>query len=446
MTIQFNVGNFLKRTTTGDQSVTGVGFTPKLVLISPTWDFDPFGGSFFSDSAFYLGAAADTTASNQKSYMFYNNDADDPSDLDAGFNSAGIMIDRFPSSTVLIAATLTALGSDGFTLNYSVNDGNDFNVIYTAIGGDDITDTKVGQFTAPSSTGTDAITGVGFQPDFVMLLGTNITSDNAGAENGSYSLGYFNSNGEEAVSSVVMEDNVTTTDTARYQVTDACLAMFDPADTATITHEAAFSSMDSDGFTLNYSTASIANKRVWYAAIKGISTKIGTITSPVAGSPPISQATTGVGFQPKGIFFQSVGNTVSSSIADHARFSYGRGDASANRIIGWFGDQDASGSVVNATRFDDDAIIRVSDEATSAGSSTTQALADLSSFDSDGFTLSWSARDTNAYETIYVAFGDAPAVEEETIQKRSSVNMAMAIKELMTTTTKKRYSHATLVS
>jgi hypothetical protein len=41
---------------------------------------------------------------------------------------------------------------------------------------------------------------------------------------------------------------------------------------------------------------------------------------------------------------------------------------------------------------------------------TSAGEADLSSMDSDGFTLNWTSTDGTARETLYLAFGDAPAV------------------------------------
>jgi hypothetical protein len=48
----------------------------------------------------------------------------------------------------------------------------------------------------------------------------------------------------------------------------------------------------------------------------------------------------------------------------------------------------------------------------STQASTTDAEADLNSFDADGFTLNWSTADATAREFIYLAFGSdagAPA-------------------------------------
>lgn len=42
--------------------------------------------------------------------------------------------------------------------------------------------------------------------------------------------------------------------------------------------------------------------------------------------------------------------------------------------------------------------------------STVNAAADLTTLDADGFTWSWTTRDTNAYEVLYLAMGDTVAV------------------------------------
>jgi hypothetical protein len=312
---------------------------------------------------------------------------------------------------------LESFDSDGFTLHWFLTDlvGSGFQYSFIVIGGD-VTEAKADSFTAPSTTGQHTVTGIGFIPDFVFLLGTNMTEDDAVVDDElstfftSHSFGCFNGVGEQAVNSVIIRGGVSTTDTARYQRTDKCLAMFSVTSTSTLTHEAEFVAMDTDGFVLNYTTASTANKRVAYLAFKGCQTKIATLTSQTVGSLPVSQPVTGAGLELKAVMFMTVCGTSSSSVQNHARQCFGFVTDGDNRSSKWTGSTDNVGTSICASMTDTDQCIRISTETASAGSSTTQAMADFVSYDEDGFTIEWDVIDaSNAYEVIYIAFADTEA-------------------------------------
>lgn len=435
MTLSFKAGTFTKQSSTGNQAVTGVGFQPKALILFSTATTT---GSFQGDFMRYTGFASSSTTSKQRFFGSYSTDAADPSDAKVLVDTDGIWADGTPSSNFTQKATLSSFDSDGFTLNWSINNSTNYVIGYIALGGDDVTNTNVGSGTISSGTGNKSVTGVGFQPDLVILLfGDSSEFIGLGGWN---TIGIFNSSGEQWSVSSETVDDVGTMQTNRKQRTDKCFTIsFIDGD---LLIEASFVSMDSDGFTLNFSSNPTGFDS-FYIAIKGVTTKIGSITAPTAGATPTSQATTGVGFQPKGIIFSSFGNTATTSLTDHARYSFGAVSDSSNMWCGWSGDEDAAASAVTAKRMDTDQVIRVSDEAASAASTTTQALASLTSLDSDGFTLSWSAHDTTAYQVVYVAFqdtaGGGPAVETERVRRSTSM-----LRQL-TTTRKKRYTNTSMV-
>lgn len=441
MVLEFNTATFTRIAGTGNQEVTGVGFTPKVVIIQG--ELTSAVNTFTNEYDFDIGIATDTTAANQRNFDCYITDGIGTSDLDSHFRSANVYgIDNGTSMTTL--ATLTTLGVDGFTLNWSSNGGGATPLSYIAIGGSDVTDTASGHFVAPSATGDDAVTGVGFMPDVVLLIGTNQLADDViNSANAGYCIGMFNDAGEQGVLALNSVNGAATSDTARYQRTDKALALFAAANTTTLTHEATFSSMDGDGFTLNYTTASVANKRIAYIAIKGIQSKISSFTSPTAGTAPVAQSITGTGFAPEGMIFLTGGKTAGSTIVAHNRFSLGAARSSSNETCLWGGDEDGNITMVGAQMMDDDACIRVSDEAGSAASTTTQALADFTSLDSDGFELNWSVKDaSNAYEIIYMALGDAAAVGGGTdVRERNSTSLLRQYNEK----SRKRYSNTSMV-
>lgn len=438
MVLQFKTTTFNKTTGTGNKVVAGVGFTPKVVILTCDFATNAQVNTFVGDSMLMVGFAVDTTAANQRSTNVWSGDGLGTSDIDAAFHASSCFSVN-DDTGFYMTGTLTVLDIDGFTLNFTANPSANL-AGYIAMGGDDITNTHTDHFSTPSITGDFDVTGVGFKPDFVMLAGSNQTADNAFASKGGMCFGAFNSDGQQAFMAHVEEDSAATSDTARYQRTDKCLAMFSETDTATLTHEATFVSMDNDGFTINFSTASVANKRISYLAIKGIQTKIGSFTSPTVGTAPVSQEVTGVGFTPRGLIFMTDGNTATTSIAAHARWCVGSANSSTDEQSNWGGDEDNNATAtVCAQRHDNNACIRVSDEAGSAGSTTTQALADFTSLDENGFTLNWSVKDaSNAYQVIYVAFGDTPAAVVSEDRSRQSASLVPST--LASRRAKKRYS------
>ena len=412
MPFQFKVGRFQLPADAGASTptVTGVGFQPKAIFLSAS---SLNTNTFEGDTNYQWGFAS--SVADQRSMGWSQVDANGVSNTMSVTCDTDIWSDA--KGSLVGNMELQSFDSDGFTLNIPSNRGDQWNIGYLALGGDDLTNAKVGSFFTPSATGLHAVTGVGFIPDFVMLLNTGQTVEdiNSTAFIGSESFGCFNGIGEQACCSFAAEDNISTMDTARYQRTDKCLAYIDDCDVSSISTEAEFSTMDTDGFTLNFTTVGnicgeLFNTIVFYLAIKGPQTKIGSFASPTVGTPPVSQAVTGTGFVPQALIMWSVGKTAGTSIVDHCRYAIGGTSDTSNRWCNWSAFEDATGNAVTAKRADDNNVMRISTATASAGSSITQALADISSFDSDGFSLSWNPIDTsNAYEIIYLAFADALA-------------------------------------
>lgn len=443
MVLSFKVGTFQSIAGTGNQSITGVGFTPKALIIW-THELNSL-NSFSSDAAFDIGIASSTSSEHYQG--MYNFDASGSADCTETKSDTNLIYFDFNIDNVAdTKADLITLGSDGFTLNWTQNTAGSTRFNYIAIGGADLTNVDSGSFNPPASTGNTATTGVGFMPDLVLFITNNMTSAQSNSvvsDTGSIALGCMNSAGEQAAVAVIAEDAVATMETSRYQRDDKCLAIFTKNNDATLSHEATFVSMDNDGFTINYTTAATTSKIIKYLAFKGLDSKIESFTSPTAGTAPVSQEITGTGFEPRGLIFLSVGNTASASIAAHLRLCMGAASLSNEEADVWLGDQDAAADSVTACRLDNASCIRVSDEASSAGSTTTQALADFTSLDSDGFTLNWSVKDgSNAYQVIYIAFGDHTVDTADT--RKSNSTTFLPLDSLSATTSKKRYNSTSM--
>lgn len=157
---------------------------------------------------------------------------------------------NFVAFQVLTAANMNVLGDN----DASFNDG-------TGIGSGVVTAAKrsggffVGSFTI-SATGSKAVTGVGFQPSAVLFYMSNVNSSVGSATNGAIGIGSMDSNGHMGMVAAVSRNSHGGGAEVK---TDRCIDIY------TITAGggskssgavATYTSMDSDGFTLNVSSYS----------------------------------------------------------------------------------------------------------------------------------------------------------------------------------------------
>lgn len=117
---------------------------------------------------------------------------------------------------------------------------------------------KVGVFTLNGTTGNQSITGLGFRPKFV-----EFNSNFAGSTGGSgLSIGAMDENGNQnataIATAVAANQNSVNSSTTRCFITV-------PSGSSTPNREAAYVSMDADGFTINVITA-VATTPVCYKA------------------------------------------------------------------------------------------------------------------------------------------------------------------------------------
>src|SRR5688572_16601612 len=170
MGVSYKKGTFTKQTTTGNQSITTVGFQPKaLILWTSNQTVETYeehaGLSYgFSDGTTDCVVAC-TTEDNVTTSDTYNN----------MHNDSIVMILNKTTGALEARATLNAWLADGFQLNWVTNTTPAAVIHYIAIGGTDIISVKVGtQNVGTTTTGSKSYTGVGFQPDFLQCIHNNV--------------------------------------------------------------------------------------------------------------------------------------------------------------------------------------------------------------------------------------------------------------------------------
>lgn len=236
---------------------------------------------------------------------------------------------------------------------------------------------KTGTFTGSTSTGNQAITGLGFQPTLVMIVGTShaaVDSETTGygiqcfgVSDGTTDFGTYTRHFGTG-SSFVWNDLKIITMKA------------DGGAAATRTHEATVASLDSDGFTLNWTTTDSTTIIYHYVAYDFPDVKV--LTGLTSNTSIGTKAYTGAGFQPNFMWLTGTLHQTDAPFASSTSlFSVGVTDGTNEANCSFNG---STGSIS-------------SHAFSGAFGSTTYIDADFSSFDSDGFTLNW----TQVAETRY---------------------------------------------
>ncbi|MDH7564517.1 MAG: hypothetical protein QHH24_06555 [Candidatus Bathyarchaeota archaeon] len=392
-------GTFAKSTTTGSQIIAGVGFRPKAVIF--WWTRQTSYGEL---AAVRLGYGFATAYGG--SYQNYG--VAFASDDNAGSSNAGrrrsetycIIMLSSGDPTMAAQARITSFGGDGFTLNWQTNENRADIIHYIALGGADLTRARAGRFTLSTGSGTQDVTGLGFQPDFAMFLWTfteNVDSSTGDAEVG---LGFAASSTKRAAMVAVSEDRRSTMDTWQQQRTNSCILLLSPS-TGAQDAVVDFSQFLSDGFRLNKADAPSSNTPIFYLALKGGYYDVGSFNSATSVG---TQDVTSVGFQPMLLMLATQGRTSSTSIGSTAELAFGAATSATERGSTWFEDPDDLSDSDNEMETSNSRIINWRDR-TGSSAFTLRGSADFTSFLSNGFRLNWNSVEATEKQVIYVAIG-----------------------------------------
>lgn len=393
MAIEYAVGSVAAKTTTGEFSVTGLTFRPKLVTF--WWTANTADGSITSIQAGMGGAVSSTSR-----FAVAIADLDGAAASDSGryhTDAACYSVVNTDGTTVVLAADFVSFNSDGFTLNQTVASGAALIINYEAFGGS--IEAAIKMFVSNSSTGSQAVTGVGFKPTYMALYGSRVFSvPPSGETHARLSFGATSGPSEEAAVGIAMNDAADPTQTSHAQTTAASWIGVNGADG--LEQLADLTSFDSDGFTLNWSNV-FGGVEIWAVCIRGVRAKVGQIAQPGGTG---NSATTGIGFRPRGLRLWSMNDSTNSNGENHVEWSYGAGSSSTARGAVWFGSNDNAATTAVDSNLDRTKIIKMG----TPGTPTFEAAADLVTFDADGFTLNWTSADGSARLIQYSAFGDGP--------------------------------------
>jgi hypothetical protein len=400
----FRTGIITKKNTVGTGTVayTGVGFRPSVLIFY--WTRQTAIGTTAQVSS---GVGFAASPAQQYAVVTTMEDAQGNSDNGRykSNNSVVLFQDITTPANIQDRAALASMDADGFTLNWNLNGSGTtaYRIAYIALGGE--VQGAVGNFTLNNAVGNQAVTGTGFRPDLLLFLTSDIGNLNANLSNASLGLGFASSSSRQGALVSGGQDNINTNIRPRWQqLTDKAVMLVNSgANPPTATGQAGLFSMDSDGFTLNVTTASGgANRFVGYLALRGVRAAVGSFNQPTSTSGVIN-AVADLAFQPTGLMLASR-NLASGITLDAGRTSIGAGGASSGSAASssniWFVEE--SGVDTSNTNSYSDASNIISLGANNTV--TNAAQASLSSRFLGGFSLNWAATtDAVARQILYWA-------------------------------------------
>lgn len=264
---------FSLTTGTGNLSVTNAGFQPEFVMfisaMTSTSDTNTAEGGIMVGAAQSSSAEWVTTIRSE----------------DAGTSADTCIQQRIDNSIAFIAhdggandcnvqdalADFTQFTADGFDINKSDGPAVARDVFYLALAGPGF---SVGNLTSPTSTGNQSVSSLSFRPDALFFAGFGIAATTAVTAN---SLGGFSVGSVASTSAPTAQGAVAVTDTDADGSPDpdprtVTTAVYTEIETATPNQEAEADlvTMNSDGFTLDWTNVDeTGNQVLWWAISEG---------------------------------------------------------------------------------------------------------------------------------------------------------------------------------
>lgn len=393
-------GAFRSPTSAGSQAVTGLGFAPKAIF---HWSVNTAQAvPEFNDFNYWSCGLTDGTSHLAATSISFDNAG--TSDLSQGIDTSAFVLAENTAGGTQHRATLTSLDSDGFTLNWTnifASEPRWYNFI--AIGGDDV-EVSVGVLNSLTATGAQSLTGLAFRPTGAIF----IPIQNSGTTESSLTypaIGYTDG-ANQGASYVFSQEGAASAVTKRYQRVDKCVALGAVSD-GSVLAEAAITSFNDDGLTLNWTTAPASAIRLFYLTFSALPFKVGALTQPAASE---AQSVT-VEFEPGVVLLQTVNAAASTSVQNGNDLSLGAASPDRQYAM-WLADKHGADPMESA-RYYSQTVAFASASVNATGTASTllstgtvrvETIKSINYFDPDGFTVDWSADGTQR-QIIWAAFG-----------------------------------------
>jgi hypothetical protein len=402
MTFLSKVGSFnidTTKTANQTQAISGVGFQPKIVLF--------FGGGSVQTGDSVQGGNAQMAfgAGISSSSMVVVNAAT----ADGAVGSSKNISEQYPDLYVTRHQTspvdgnidgqlaLSTMDADGFTVKYTRVYAQAFRISWLALAGTELTNVFIGNRATPTSTGNYSTTGVGFQPDAMIVCAMPSSNLNAEDAHFNMTLGFATGASNQGVVIGFSQASQATSVTRGYGYDGEIMAYRNPY--GAIDMRESFVSFDADGFTFNHLEGTVA-KYYYYICLKGGQYHVGSLTTRTDGNDIV---VTDPAFTPAAILFASANRALSTqdTQTNNNRLSFGAATSATNRACAAMSDENGLGTTETANANYDTAIYANVVDDVLAGQM------DIKSIDANGFTAVMDDTDPSECWVNYLAMGSA---------------------------------------
>jgi len=250
----FKTGSAAAKTTTGNQSYTGLGFQPTCLLV---WA-GKFSTTPLDQSTNGNGMFGFATSSSARGMIAWRNQHGSNPQVAKHRQSTQRVLG---TANTFTEADLVSFDSDGFTLNFPTAGGSADVFYYLALKGPQF---KVSSFTQPTSTGNQALTGAGFTPKAALMISANdvVANNDASQAHARASFGWATGTSERSSLWIGETDNVSPTVASRNLDRSKLIKLMTEGASPTVNASADHVSFDSDGETINWTTADATARQI----------------------------------------------------------------------------------------------------------------------------------------------------------------------------------------
>jgi hypothetical protein len=397
------------------QARTGYGFQPKALIV--------FGTTNTTASDVVTGGAADlsigfaVSPTSRLACSCAANDNVATSDTARSSRADAVYVVTGSGGSQTAWLDIDSFDADGVT--FIVDDAStSARILHVlALGGADLTNAFVSNFAAATSGATQAVTGVGFRPDAILLLSiANTTAGTVVTSHALFSLGVVGAAGaaNNACVAIASQDAQASTVSKSYCRNGESLVGW--ATAATINGRGYVSSLDADGFTVTWNANPSAAHVYYFLAIKGGQFSVGDVTTVTDTTTDITEA--GLAFQPVAGVLLSHNKTASTAgtVQADSKLSFGAfTGASAEQAVSVHNADAISPSQVGRGAEFDASYMNIST------SDTLDGAMHLTSVNSGGYTARMANADPSAAFVAHLLFGStagASAARAQTYNRR----------------------------
>ena len=391
--IEVAQGWFSWPTSTGSYSnlISGLSFAPKVIIFH--YNFGGVSGTIYSASSFGFGIA---TANPMYQMTIKAGASDGYANSDSSQRSDSI-VHTFINTVTYTRGSISSWNSDGVTIQVHTTNATYIpQVAWLALGGSDLTNASIVQYTSPTSTGTQSLTGAGFAPTAAIIatLGSDTAVNSFRSDLDSWPGIGIATPTAQAASAYLSRHALG--GHRRAQSTSHVIYLPDPSDMRWV---ASVQSFDSDGITLNWTTVQDTGMFFWVLYLKGPSFGVVNFLQPTSTG---DQAYSLTSFQPKAGLFLTHCDIVATGQRTHGFVSVGTAVSSTARAL----HMTALNNLGSTIRYHRNDSVIVCTTAPISAEASEVARADFVSWNSDGFTLYWSPVDSTQRQMLGILFGD----------------------------------------